>query len=104
VAGTFGWRATFRYPVLWIGFMSLVFWPLARDKPLDVALPDYVEEDAISGAASSLLDAHAYLYNGLQGFVIGWILDATGGNWRSVFLLLAVSRILSASVMAAVKA
>jgi sugar phosphate permease len=34
----------------------------------------------ISGTASGLLDAHAYLYNGLQAFVIGWILDATGGN------------------------
>jgi sugar phosphate permease len=58
----------------------------------------------ISGTASGLLDAHAYLYYGLQAFVIGWILDATGGNWRLVFLLLAASRMLSASVMAAVKA
>lgn len=58
----------------------------------------------ISGTASGLLDAHAYLYNGLQAFVIGWILDATGGNWMLVFLLLAASRALSAAVMGVVKA
>ncbi len=254
VAGAFGWRAAFRYPVLWIGFMSLVFWLLVRDKPADLGLPDYIEDDAlsseaetrsverlhglqpyailfrnwrflvachvtgwgtlvrygivtwaplyykevggfdiqamaaatvtfpvgmalgapiggiisdrwmqgrrspmivisclataavlagiaftsprnllagmglmilggftltmapttalgvdlagrkISGTASGLLDAHAYLYNGLQALVIGWILDATGGNWTLVFLLLAASRILSAAVMGMVKA
>jgi MFS transporter, OPA family, glycerol-3-phosphate transporter len=254
VAGTFGWRAAFRYPVLWIGFMSLVFWWLVRDKPSDVGLADYIEEDSISaaaeeesqdklhglqpyvmllrnwrfliachvtgwgtlarysivtwaplyykevggfdiksmtlatvtfpigmalgapiggiisdrwmegrrspmiimsclataavlagiafaapsnlllgmvlmvlggftltmapttalgidlagrkisGTASGLLDAHAYLYNGLQAFVIGWILDGTSGNWMLVFLLLAASRVLSAGVMTLVKA
>jgi OPA family glycerol-3-phosphate transporter-like MFS transporter len=254
VAGTWGWRAAFRYPVLWIAFMSLVFWLLVRDTPSDVALPDYVEDDAvsaaaeeesqdklrglqpylmllrnwrfliachvtgwgtlarysivtwaplyytevggfdiksmalatvtfpigmalgapiggiisdrwmegrrspmiiisclataavlaaiafvaptnlwlgmvlmvlggftltmaptaalgvdlagrkISGTASGLLDAHAYLYNGLQAVMIGWILDATGGNWMLVFLLLAGSRLLSAGVMGFVKA
>ncbi|MBI3326578.1 MAG: MFS transporter [Nitrospinae bacterium] len=254
VAGAFGWRAVFRYPVLWIGCMSLVFWLLIRDKPADLGLPDYVEDDAlsseaeirsaerlhglqpyvllfrnwrflvachvtgwgtlvrygivtwaplyykevggfdiqamaaatvtfpigmalgapiggiisdrwmrgqrspmiiisclataavlvgvaftspthllagmalmilggvtltmapttalgvdlagrrISGTASGLLDAHAYLYNGLQALSIGWILDATGGNWTLVFLLLAASRVLSAAVMGMVKA
>jgi sugar phosphate permease len=58
----------------------------------------------ISGTASGLLDAHAYLDNGLQAFVIGWILDGTGGNRMLVFLLLAASQMLSAGVMAAVKA
>jgi sugar phosphate permease len=254
VGGTYGWRAAFRYPVLWIGLMSVVFWLCVRDKPSDVALPDYVEEDAlsaaaeeesqeklrglqpylillgnwrfviachvtgwgtlarysivtwaplyykevggfdlksmalatvtfpigmalgapiggiisdrwmdgrrspmiiisclatavvlvgiafaspanllvgmglmvlggftltmapttalgvdlagrkISGTASGLLDAHAYLYNGLQAFLIGWILDATGGNWILVFLLLAASRMISAGVIGLVKA
>ena len=254
VAGALGWRAAFRYPVLWIGFMSLVFWLLVRDKPADLGLPDYIEDDAlsseaetrsaeqlhglqpyailfrnwrfvvachvtgwgtlvrygivtwaplyykevggfdiqamatatvtfpigmalgapiggiisdrwmqgrrspmivisclataavlagiaftspsnllagmglmmlggvtltmapttalgvdlagrkISGTASGLLDAHAYLYNGLQALAIGWILDATGGNWTLVFLLLAASRVLSAAVMGMVKA
>jgi MFS transporter, OPA family, glycerol-3-phosphate transporter len=254
VAGTFGWRAAFRYPVLWIGLMSLVFWLVVRDKPSDVGLPEYVEEDAvsaaaeeqsqdkltgfqpyvmlfriwrflvachvtgwgtlarysivtwaplyykevggfdiksmalatitfpigmalgapigglisdrwmagrrspmiiisclataavlaglafaspanlllgmalmilggftltmapttalavdlagrqISGTASGVLDAHAYLYNGLQAFLIGWVLDATGSNWMLVFLLLAGSRVLSAGVMGLVKA
>jgi OPA family glycerol-3-phosphate transporter-like MFS transporter len=45
----------------------------------------------ISGTASGLLDAHAYLYNGLQAFVIGRILDSTCGNWMLVFLFLAAS-------------
>lgn len=254
VAGVLGWRAAFRYPVLWIGFMSLVFWLLVRDKPADLGLPDYVEDDVlssaaeteseaklhglqpyvllfrnwrflvachvtgwgllvrygivtwaplyykevggfdiqamaaatvtfpigmalgapvggivsdrwmqgrrtpmiiisclataavmvgiamtspanllagmglmilggftltlapitalgvdlagrkISGTASGVLDAHAYLYAGSQALVIGWILDVTGGNWRLVFLLLAASRVLSAAVMGVVKA
>jgi sugar phosphate permease len=105
-----------RYPVLWISFMSLVFWLFVRDKPADLGLPDDVAEDTlsseaetrsqerlhglqpylillrnwrfgvdlaarkISGTASGLLDAQAYLYNGLQALIIGWILDATGGN------------------------
>ncbi len=120
--------------------MSLVFWLFVRDKPADLGLPDYVDEDTlcseaetrsqerlrgpqpylillrnwrfgvdlagrrISGTASGLLDAHAYLYNGLQALTIGWILDATGGNWTLVFLLLAASRILSAAMIAIVKA
>jgi OPA family glycerol-3-phosphate transporter-like MFS transporter len=254
VAGTWGWRAAFRYPVLWIGLMSLAFWWLVRDAPSDVGLPDYVEDDAvsaaaeeesqerlhglqpymmllrnwrfltachvtgwgtlarysivtwaplyyrevggfdlqamalatvtfpigmalgaplggvisdrwmegrrspmivlsclataavlatmayatpsnlglgmvlmilggftltmapttalgvdlagrkISGTASGPLDAHAYLYNGLQAFIIGWLLDATGGNWTLIFLLLAGSRVLSAGVMACIRA
>jgi hypothetical protein len=53
---------------------------------------------------SGLLDAHAYLYNGLQAFVIGWILDATGSNWTLVFLLLSASRLISAGVMGLVRA
>jgi sugar phosphate permease len=58
----------------------------------------------ISGTASGLLDAHAYLYNGLQALVIGRILDATGGNWTLVFLLLAASRVISAGMMLTVRA
>ncbi len=58
----------------------------------------------ISATASGLLDAHAYLYNGIQALMIGWILDGTGGNWPLVFLLLTASWVLSAAVVAAVKA
>jgi len=42
VAGTFGWRAAFRYPVLCIGFMSLMLWWLIRDKPSDAGVPTIV--------------------------------------------------------------
>ncbi|HSF31595.1 MAG TPA: hypothetical protein VLK82_14125 [Candidatus Tectomicrobia bacterium] len=58
----------------------------------------------ISATASGLLDAHAYLYNGLQALMIGRIPDGTGGNWPVVFLLLAASWVHSAAVVAAVKA
>jgi sugar phosphate permease len=67
VAGTFGWRAAFRYPVLWIGFMSLVFWWLVRDKPSDMSLPDYVEDDAVSAAAEE--ESHDKLH-GLQPYLM----------------------------------
>jgi len=40
----------------------------------------------------------------IMALIIGWLLDVTGGNWTLVFLLLAASRLLSAGVMAAVKA
>ncbi len=53
---------------------------------------------------SMALGAHTYLYNGLRAVIIGWLLDATGGNWTLVFLLLAASRFPFAGVMAAVKA
>ena len=43
-----GWRAAFRYPPLIIAVMGLAFYLLARDRPRDVGLPDYVEEDEVS--------------------------------------------------------
>ena len=58
----------------------------------------------ISGTASGLLDANAYLYNCLQAFAIGWILDATGSNWTLVFLLPSASRLISVGVMGLVRA
>jgi sugar phosphate permease len=73
VAGVFGWRAAFRYPVLWIGFMSLVFWLLVRDKPGDLGLPDYVEEDALSSAAETRSEERLH---GLQPYFILF------RNWR----------------------
>ena len=44
----FGWRAAFRYPPLIIMGMGLVFYLVARDRPSDVGLPEYVEEDEVS--------------------------------------------------------
>lgn len=50
----YGWRDAFRYPPLVIAIMGVAFYLLARDLPLDVGLPDYVEEDLMSARAESL--------------------------------------------------
>ncbi len=44
----FGWRAAFRYPPLLILLMGLAFYFLSRDRPADVGLPEYLEEDEVS--------------------------------------------------------
>ena len=49
-----GWRAVFRYPPLIIAVMGLAFYLLARDRPRDVGLPDYLEEDEVSAAPEAL--------------------------------------------------
>jgi sugar phosphate permease len=73
---------------------------IAQTTALSVALAGR----KISGTASGLLDAHAYLYNCLQVFAISWILDATGSNWTLVFLLLSASRLISAGVIGLTRA
>jgi OPA family glycerol-3-phosphate transporter-like MFS transporter len=45
-----GWRAAFRYPPLIIAVLGLGFYFLVRDRPTDVGLPEYMEEDAVSAA------------------------------------------------------
>ena len=44
----FGWRAAFRYPPLLILLMGLAFYFVSRDRPADVGLPEYLEEDEAS--------------------------------------------------------
>ena len=48
VGAEFGWRAAFRYPPLVIAALGLAFYFLTRDRPADVRLPEYVEEDEVS--------------------------------------------------------
>ena len=43
----FGWRAAFRYPPLIILALGVAFYFLSRDRPGDVGLPEYVEEDEV---------------------------------------------------------
>ena len=43
-----GWRAAFRWPPLAILVMGVAFYLLSRDRPADVGLPEYVEEDQVS--------------------------------------------------------
>jgi len=54
VGAEWGWRASFRYPPLIIAVLGIVFYFIARDRPSDVNLPDYVEEDEVSAAPEAL--------------------------------------------------
>ena len=53
VAAEWGWRAAFRYPPLMIMVLGIAFYFLTRDRPRDVDLPEYIEEDAISATPES---------------------------------------------------
>jgi MFS transporter, OPA family, glycerol-3-phosphate transporter len=53
VGQQFGWRAAFRYPPLLIGLTGLIYFVLVRDRPADVGLPEYIEEDSLSGSAEA---------------------------------------------------
>ncbi len=50
----FGWRAAFRYPPLIILALGVAFYFLSRDRPGDVGLPEYVEEDEVSAGPEAL--------------------------------------------------
>jgi OPA family glycerol-3-phosphate transporter-like MFS transporter len=43
-APLWGWRGIFRFPVLFMGAMGIVYFFIVRDHPHDVGLKDYVEE------------------------------------------------------------
>ena len=54
VGAQFGWQAAFRYPPLIIAVLGVGFYLLARDRPADVGLPEYVEEDEISATPEAM--------------------------------------------------
>ena len=54
VGAEFGWRAAFRYPPLVIAALGLAFYFLTRDRPADVRLPEYVEEDEVSATPEAV--------------------------------------------------
>ena len=56
VAAEWGWRAAFRYPPLIIAVLGIGFYLATRDRPRDVNLPEYIEEDEISAAPESVSD------------------------------------------------
>lgn len=62
VAYEWGWRAAFRYPPLIILVLGVAFYFFTRDRPRDVELPEYIEEDAISAAPEAVSAAE------LKGF------------------------------------
>ena len=57
VAAEWGWRAAFRYPPLIILALGIAFYFMARDRPADVNLPEYIEDDAVSSEPESVSDA-----------------------------------------------
>ena len=54
VGAEWGWRASFRYPPMIIAVLGIAFYFIARDRPSDVGLPDYIEDDEVSAAPESL--------------------------------------------------
>ena len=54
VGAEWGWRASFRYPPMIIAVLGIAFYFIARDRPTDVALPEYVEEDEISATPEAI--------------------------------------------------
>ena len=50
----FGWRAAFRYPPLIIAVLGVAFYLTTRDRPAQVGLPDYIEEDEVSAAPEAV--------------------------------------------------
>ena len=54
VGAEFGWRNAFRYPPLIITVLGVAFFLLVRDRPGDLGLPEYVEEDEVSATPEAL--------------------------------------------------
>ncbi len=54
VGAEFGWRAAFRYPPLIIVVLGIALYFLAKDRPTDAGLPEYVEEDEVSAAPEAI--------------------------------------------------
>ena len=57
VAAEWGWRAAFRYPPLIILVLGVAFYFMTRDRPADVNLPEYIEDDEVSSEPESVSDA-----------------------------------------------
>ena len=54
VGAQFGWQAAFRYPPLIIAALGIGFFLLARDRPADVGLPEYIEADEVSATPEAM--------------------------------------------------
>ncbi len=57
----------------------------------------------MAGTASGVLDAHGYLYAGVQAIVFGVVLDMTGSPWPIVFLAMAATRVISVFMIRVVR-
>jgi len=54
VGAEWGWRAAFRYPPIIIAVLGIAFYFVARDRPSEVGLPEYVEEDEVSAVPEAM--------------------------------------------------
>ena len=54
VGAEFGWRAAFRYPPLIIIALGFLVYFIARDRPSEVGLPEYIEEDSVSATPEAI--------------------------------------------------
>ncbi len=54
VGSEWGWRAAFRYLPLIFAGLGIAYYVLVRDRPSDIGMPEYVEEDAVSAAPESI--------------------------------------------------
>ena len=54
VGAEWGWRAAFRYPPPIITALGIAFYFIVRDRPSDVDLPEYVEDDPVSAAPEAI--------------------------------------------------
>ena len=60
VAAEWGWRAALRYPPLLIAAFGVAFWFAVRDRPSDVGLPAYSEDDQVSRDAETAAEGRAH--------------------------------------------
>jgi OPA family glycerol-3-phosphate transporter-like MFS transporter len=54
VAAEWGWRAAMRWPPLLVSLMGVGLYFIARDRPGDLNLPEYVESEAVSREAEEV--------------------------------------------------
>ena len=54
VGAEWGWRASFRYPPIIIAVLGIAFYFISKDRPTDVDLPEYVEDDVVSATPESI--------------------------------------------------
>ena len=54
VGAEWGWRASFRYPPIIIAVLGIAFYFISKDRPTDVNLPEYVEDDVVSATPESI--------------------------------------------------
>ena len=54
VGAEWGWRTAFRYLPMITGVLGVAFYFMVRDRPADLGLPEYVEEDEVSATPESI--------------------------------------------------